>query len=673
MNYGKKNVFLYCHKDHKIKIQEHRKNHQDMNKFTIALIVFFFIQPTLSSAQVKLPRLISDGMVLQRDREIKVRGRAAPHEAVKLTFRNNTYNTKADSRGNWSIPLPAQNAGGPYKMIFEASNRIVLNNIVFGDVWVCSGQSNMELTMERVREKYAKIIQQAENPDIRQFLVPDQYDFKEEHRDLDGGQWQSATPENVLGFSAVAYFFARELYEKHKVPIGLINAALGGSPVEAWMSEETLKPFPYAYEELQKFKDDKLIENIAKEDSIRTAQWYGQLNAKDLGLKDQPYWHEKDIRDENWNSMKIPGYWADEPGGNKNGVVWFRKEVNIPASMTGKPASLWLGRIVDQDFAYINGQQVGSTGYQYPPRKYAVAPGILDEGRNVIAVRVINSSGKSGFVTDKPYFLAVQDDTIDLKGLWKYKTGASMPPLKGPTFIRWKPGGLYNKMIAPLLNYTIKGVIWYQGESNTGNPSNYDKTFPAMIHNWRTEWKQGDFPFLYVQLTNFMKETTTPTASNWAELRQKQLNTLALPNTGMAVTIDLGEWNDIHPLNKADVGKRLALLARKIAYGEKNITASGPLPEKADFRKDDIQITFRNTGKGLTTRNGKAPDYFSISSDGKNFVWAKAEITGKNTIRVWNDSVSSPVVVRYAWADNPVSANLYSKNGLPASPFELRK
>ncbi|MGS2739685.1 sialate O-acetylesterase [Sinomicrobium sp. M5D2P17] len=645
-----------------------------MNKSSIFGILFLLIQfPAIISAQIRLPRLISDGMVLQRDREIKVWGWASPGESVKLTFGDITYTAKADNNGNWDITLPSQKAGGPYDMVFEASNRVAIQNIVFGDVWICSGQSNMELPMARVREKYAEIVRLAENPDIRQFLVPDQYDFKKENKDLEDGEWQSATPETILDFSAVAYFFALELYEQYQVPIGLINAALGGSPVEAWMSEETLREFPYAYEELQKFKDDALIKKIETEDSTRAADWYRTLNAKDPGLAENNSWSSPETEDQDWNTTEIPGYWKEGSVGKHIGTVWFRKTVDIPKNMTGKPARLSLGRIIDQDYVYINGEQVGTTGYQYPPRKYDIETGVLKAGKNTITVRVVCNAGNGGFVPDKPYYLAVPGDTVDLKGTWKYRTGATMPRAPGQTFIRWKPGGLYNKMIAPLFNYSIKGVIWYQGESNTGNPEGYNQTFPAMIGNWREAWKQGDFPFLYVQLANFMEETDTPVESNWAALRQAQLNTLSVPNTGMAVITDLGEWNDIHPLNKKDVGKRLALLARKMAYGEKTITASGPIPAKANFKKDHVIVTFDHTGKGLVTRNNKAPEYFAISADGKNFIWAKAEITGKNTVRVWNAAVSNPVVVRYAWANNPATANLYSENGLPASPFELKK
>ncbi len=639
-------------------------------RFSLFILLTSFA-PNLFS-QVRLPKVISDGVIFQRDTEIKIWGWASGNENIVLTFKENVHETQADKNGEWSIILPPQKAGGPYEMVFQASNSIVLGNILFGDVWVCSGQSNMELTMERVKEKYADVIENSENMNIRQFLVPDDYDFKVEHKDFDHGNWVSANPESLLSFSAVAYFFAKELYNQYQVPIGIINAALGGSPVEAWMSENTLKEFPAAYKELQEFKDDSLIMQIQESDRKRSDNWYKELTVKDRGLTSTPKWNDPVLENPDWKDMSIPGYWSDTPVGDTNGVVWFRKEINLTKSMVGKTAKLFLGRIVDQDYVYINGELIGTTGYQYPPRRYTVDSTILKEGKNTIAVRVINTSGKGGFVLDKPYYLAAGNDTIDLKGNWKYKLGASMKPLESQTFIRWKPGGLYNKMVAPLLNVCIKGVIWYQGESNADNPSNYRETFPAMIHNWRQSWNQGDFPFIYVQLANFMEETTEPSESKWAELRQAQLETLRIPNTGMVVTIDLGEWNDIHPLNKYDVGRRLALQARKLAYLEQNTFADSPTPDKSVFKRKKAILYFINTGKGLVAKGDRDLHYFSISGDGKNYSWAKAKIKG-NRVIVWNDRIEFPIAIRYAWADNPKSANLYTLDGLPASPFEILK
>lgn len=644
-----------------------------MKNAFLVLITFITLQTIDLKAQIRLPKLISDGVVLQRNEELKLWGWAAANEKVKLAFKDKDYVTTADISGKWLILLPKQVAGGPYKLEFKASNEITVSDVLFGDVWICSGQSNMELPMERVKGKYEQVIKNATNSSIRQFLVPDKYNFKTELDDFDSGSWVSCSPENVLNFSAVAYFFAKSISEKYPIPIGLINTSLGGSPVEAWMGESALKPFPLAYQEVQKFKSDSLIDAIQKSDQKRNDDWYSELNTKDNGLSNnKPIWNQATIDDSDWKEMQIPGYWADGSLGNINGVVWFRKEITVPKSAADKPAKLVLGRIVDQDFVYINEKFVGTTGYQYPPRIYSVNSNVLKEGKNTITVRVINNSGRGGFVLDKPYYLVVENDTINLQGGWKYKLGTEMKSLAGPTFIRWKPAGLYNAMIAPLLNFKIKGAIWYQGESNTSNPSDYKKTFPAMITNWREKWNQGDFPFLFVQLANFMEEKSIPTESNWAALRQAQFESLSVPNTGMAVAIDLGEWNDIHPLNKEAVGKRLALQAQKIAYHLKNSIASGPAPEKYSFTKNHVMISFKDIGKGLISKDGAGLKYFSISNDGKNFVWAKAQIIG-NQVKVWNHSVQNPIVVRYAWADNPQTANLFSKEGLPATPFQIQK
>ena len=611
-------------------------------------------------------------MVLQRDTETKIWGWAAAEETVELMFQDRTYQAQADGQGHWAITLPAQPAGGPYEMALQASNSITLRNILFGDVWVCSGQSNMELPMERVKEKYEEAIARANNTQIRQFLVPDRYNFKQPQEDVESGVWQPATPQHILEFSAVAYFFASELYETYQVPIGLINTALGGSPVEAWLSEEALADFPEAYEELQRFKNDDLIDSIEASDQTRASRWYGKLDQQDQGLTATPPWSAPEADDHAWKTTELPGYWADGPLGEVNGAVWFRKELEVPASMAGKPARLWLGRIVDQDYAYLNGKQVGTTGYQYPPRRYTAEAGILKEGKNTLAVRVVSNAGRGGFVPDKPYYLAVGNDTIDLTGSWKYQLGTTMPPLESQTFVRWKPGGLYNAMIAPLLNYSMKGVIWYQGESNAKDPSTYHRTFSTMIADWRKAWGQGAFPFLYVQLANFMETTDAPVESDWARLRQAQLETLSVPNTGMAVIIDVGEWNDIHPLNKEAVGHRLALQAKQVAYGEQESVAAGPVPAHTTFKPQEVLISFENVGKGLWAKGGAPLKYFAISNDGDHFVWAHAEVNG-DTVRVWSEQVANPTVVRYAWADNPETANLYNQEGLPATPFEVSK
>ncbi|PXY42196.1 sialate O-acetylesterase [Flavobacterium cheongpyeongense] len=633
-------------------------------KKTVLLIALF--ASLAMNSQIKLPRLISDGMILQRNIKVKIWGWAAANEKIELTFNHKSYKTITAEDGKWTIMLPSQKAGGPYTMVFKASNTITLKNILFGDVWICSGQSNMELPMERVKDKYSKIIANAHNQDIRQFLVPDQYDFEKENTDFSSGHWVSVTPANILQFSAVGYFFANEIYEKYKIPIGLINAALGGSPAESWINEEGIKKFPEFYHEYQRFKDKNLIAQIESNDKKINNEWYQLLNKTDEGLKNK--WSNPELNDADWNTMDVPGYWADNKLGNVNGAVWFRKEFKI-SKVKENTVKLTLGRIVDADSVFVNGHFVGTTSYLYPPRKYTFKSNILKEGKNEMVIRVINNSGKGGFVMDKEYQLVSGNDSIDLSGLWKYKLGTKMRPLPSQTFIRWKPVGLYNAMIAPLKNFAIKGVLWYQGESSTKNPVEYSALMKTLISNWRTEWKQGDFPFLYVQLANYMETKAEPVESNWAELRQQQKNTLSVPNTAMAVIIDAGEWNDIHPLNKYDVGHRLALQARKMVYGEKKLVSSGPLFQSMKREQNKLILSFSDIGSGLIPKNNAVLKGFAIAGTDGKYVWANAKILNDKII-VWSGSIPNPMKVRYAWADNPSEANLYNKENLPASPFE---
>ncbi|MCG6915487.1 sialate O-acetylesterase [bacterium BMS3Abin03] len=629
-------------------------------------IIFIIVFSLASFGKVKLPKLISDGMILQRNTDVNIWGWADANENISVSFVGSTYNTIADNKGNWKVVLADLKPGGPYQIQI---NSITINNILVGDVWVCSGQSNMELPMRRVSWNYPSEIEHSENKYIRQFLVPDKYNFDEPQNDLSSGTWKSASPENTPDFSATAYFFAKFLYEKYKVPIGLINSALGGSPVESWISGNALKKFPKYYNEAKLFRDSILIKKIEASDRARSNAWYTLLHKVDRGFKDpENIWYKTNLNTSDWSTMEVPGYWSEETDlGQLNGVIWFWKKVEIPSSMAGKSAKLILGRIVDADSAFINGQFVGTVSYQYPPRRYDIPTGLLKAGENTIVVRVISNIGKGGFVPDKQYAVVTKDTSINLTGEWKFHLGAEMPPLESQTFIRWKPTGLYNAMIAPLLNYKIKGVIWYQGESNAERPKEYLSLFSTMIKDWRTNWNEGNFPFLFVQLPNFMETKSEPSESNWALLREAQLKTLSLPNAGMVVAIDIGEWNDIHPLDKKDVGYRFALAAEKLAYGD-NIVYSGPIYKSMKIDGNKIILSFTHTGSGLIAKGDNKLKYFAIAGNNKKFVWANAKIEN-NKVVVWNDKVKNPVAVRYAWADNPDGANLYNKEGLPASPF----
>ncbi|ADQ04207.1 protein of unknown function DUF303 acetylesterase [Caldicellulosiruptor owensensis OL] len=620
---------------------------------------------------LRLARLISDGMVLQRDQKIKIWGWALPEEKVTVHFLDKSYSTVANTDGKWEVTLPELQAGGPYFMVIETFQKsITINNILIGDVWVCSGQSNMVLPMERVKDIYEEEIANCDNPFIRQFTVPDRYDFKGPQEDLEEGSWEPVTKDTILRFSAVGYFFAKALFEKYHVPIGLIKACVGGTPIEAWLSEDALQQFPENLKILEQLKIDGYIESIKKKEEAEINAWYEKLNKEDKGMKKgEPAWFDPNYDDSDWQTVKLPASWKEMGLDSLKGVVWFRKKVTVPASVVGKPAKLYMGTIVDSDHTYINGTLVGSTSYRYPPRKYEVPAHLLKPGENVIAIRVVSNDGNGEFVKGKPYKLFTEDYQIILEGEWKYRVGAvAEKPLPSMTFFEYKPAGLFNGMIAPLLKFSIKGVIWYQGESNTDNPKEYHKKFCALIADWRQKWGQGNFPFLYVQLANFMEAKSQPSESKWAELREQQRKTLVVPNTGMAVTIDLGEWNDLHPSNKKDVGERLALLARKIAYGEENLVASGPLYKSAKIEGNKVIIEFSEVGSGLVAKGGGELKHFAIAGSDKKFTWAKAVIED-NKVIVWNESISNPAYVRYAWADNPEGANLYNKEGLPASPF----
>jgi sialate O-acetylesterase len=639
-------------------------------KALFGLIFICFISWSFSiCAQVKLPKLISDGMVLQRHTEVKIWGWSASNEKVQIHFLDSTFYASANEHGDWDVTFSGLKPGGPYDMKIVASNTITLNDILIGDVWVCSGQSQMDINMKRVSPLYEEEIKNAGNKNIRYFAVPTVYNFNEPQKDIPYGRWESISQENILYVSAIAYFFATELYNKYEVPIGIIRSSLGGSPAEAWVSEDAIKHFPEHYDEAQKLKDTALIHQIQRTDKKHTNAWYTKLNNIDKGYQNPNMpWYKPEVDISGWSVMKVPGYWAEGELGEVNGVVWFRKNVNIPSNMAGKSAKLNLGRIVDADSVFVNGVYVGSVSYQYPPRRYDIPENLLREGKNTIAVRIISNSGRGGFVLDKPYELIIEGEKIDLTGNWHYRLGAKMETLHRQTFIRWKPIGLYNGMIAPLTNYTIKGAIWYQGESNTGRPEEYSTLFPVMINNWREKWQLGDFPFLFVQLHNFMESYDYPTESNWALTREAQLNALRLPNTAMAVAIDLGEWNDIHPLNKKDVAKRLALAAQKTAYSEKGIVASGPIYKSMVIKGDSIILTFSDIGTGFMIKDGDELKGFAIAGEDRIFVWANTKIIN-NQVIVWNQKVKNPVAVRYAWANNPEGANLYNKEGLPASPF----
>ena len=616
-------------------------------------------------AKVKLPALVSDGMVLQRDQKLKIWGSADAGEKVVVSFLNKKYSTKADAKGNWMVFLPKLKVGGPHLMTI---NDITLKDILVGDVWLASGQSNMELPMYRVRTVEAEEISNANNPNIRFFTVPQKYNFKAPQSNLDAGKWESTNTSTIGNFSAAAYFFAKEIQSKYQIPVGIIHSSLGGSPIQSWMDVNTLKNYPEYIEEAKTWQNDDLIKKTESSERALSDAWYQELNQSDLGLNQN--WNSLETDFSTWKSILMPASWEDQEGAFE-GSVWLKKEITLTKEQAGKRAFLNLGRIKDADETYVNGKKVGNVTYEYPPRWYQIPENLLKEGKNIITVRAINGSGKGEFIADKPYFLEIEGKQIALTGEWKYKIGTKMDRLApGQTFIRWKSTGLYNQMIHPLTNFALKGALWYQGESNTRKPSEYEDLLSTMISDWRAKWDNPNFPFIVVQLANFMEPKSVPVETNWAELREKQRRvSLNIPNTGLAVIIDVGEWNDIHPLDKKSVGIRMAKQAEKLVYDSK-ISADGPIYSHMIIEGNSIRLFFKNGTDSF--RQESDLKEFSVKGEDGKWNWATAKIDG-STILVSSNEVKNPVAVRYAWADNPINANLFGVNGLPASPFTTEK
>jgi sialate O-acetylesterase len=640
----------------------------------ICLLVFVSLT---TQAQLRVPSLISDGMVLQRDTPLTIWGWATPGEKIAIRFSGKSYKTTTDASGKWQVKLPPMKAGGPFTMDIAGNTQLSVKDILIGDVWFCSGQSNMVHQLNIHDVTYANEIATANYPQIRQFWVPTLTSLQGPQSDVPNGQWKKAVGQDVRPFSAVAYFFAKKIHQRYNIPVGIINASVGGTPIEAWISESGLNEFSTLEATVAKNKDTSYVNDLTRRQSTMPRP----ASPVDLGMTGATKWYDPAYVPKGWRPINVPGYWEDQGVKDLNGIVWYRREVDVPAAMVGKPATVFLGRIVDADELYVNGKSVGRTTYMYPQRRYKLPADVLKAGKNVFVVRVTNNGGKGGFVPDKPYSLFAGADTVDLKGTWQYKVGVAFQPIQDGGFAGGNPAGgisaqnqptsLYNAMVAPEIKYAIKGFCWYQGESNAGKPAEYAQLLPALIADWRSKWQQGTLPFLYVQLPGFMDYSYQPSESGWAVLRESQLSALSVPNTAMAVAIDLGEWNDIHPDNKKDVGERLALAALKTAYHE-NIVSSGPLYQSANIDGNKITISFTNVGSGLATRDDEAPGDVAIAGADKKFVWAKAKIEG-NTVVVWSDDVPNPQFVRYAWADNPVNANLINKEGLPASPFRTDK
>ena len=637
------------------------------NSVLLVVAICLSVAPIALRADVVPNPLFTDGAVLQQGMEVPVWGTADPGERVTVAIQGQAVSATASSDGKWMVRLAAMKAGGPHTLTISGKNTIILKDVLIGEVWICGGQSNMERHLglqagQKPIVDWEKEVREANYPQIRQFYVVQKMSFTPQQTEQGG--WSVCSPKTVPDFTAVGYFFGRDLYLDRHVPIGLIHSSWGGTPAEAWTGDAALRALPdFApqLEELRRLAADP--EGARRDHEARLEKWY-QVN--DRGSMAGAEWSAPELDTASWKQMTLPTLWesAGEPG--LDGVVWFRKSIELPEAAAASAAELDLGMIDDIDTTWVNGVRVGATDGYNLVRKYSVPAGVLKPGRNVIAVRVLDHGGGGGIWGDRQLQLVFKagdpSERVVLSGAWQYKIGADLkntpwPPLsitESPN----APTVLYNAMIAPLLPYAIRGVIWYQGESNVGRERQYRTLFPALIADWRRVWGEGDFPFLFVQIAPYSDMTP--------EIREAQLLTFEhTKNTAMAVTIDCGDAEDIHPAHKQPVGARLALAARALAYGEK-VEYSGPIFQSLKVKGAKSILSFTHIDGGLEAHGGPLLG-FTVAGADKVFKPAQAEIRGK-TVVVSSDAVSQPVAVRYGWANVP-EGNLYNRDGLPASPF----
>lgn len=638
----------------------------------ISITLFLIIAITNRAfAQLKVSRLFKDHMVIQRDQPVTVWGWNKKGKKVTVSFDAVSKTVQTDNQGAWNVVFPAMNAdnGIPHKIrIQSGKDSIKIADVVIGDVWLCSGQSNMEWPLKNTIGADAEI-RASNDPYLRHFKVPQSYANTPEDS-LAGGKWQVSSPTNSGNFTAVGYYFAKNLRKDENIPIGLLNSSWGGSRIEPWMSAQALQlkdPLNFL-EKLQSGENDKFIEKIKKLKKL----FPGMTEKTGDFENDTDSWAMEDVDPSDWQDLKVPSLWESQGYPDFDGIVWYRTTFELTNEEALQAAEISLGMIDDSDITWVNEHFVGETIQQYNKfRNYQVNAGFLKPGINTIAIRVDDTGGGGGIYGEaKQLFVKTADRTISLAKDWKIKIEAYRHSIMDKNQV---PTLLYNKMIYPVLRFPIKGVIWYQGESNANNEKDayaYRILFANMIRQWRRDWKIGDFPFLFVQLANYMPAKEQPEDSNWALLRESQTETLKVPNTAQAVIIDLGEANDIHPRNKKDVGYRLALGAEKLAYG-KDLVSSGPVFKNYKVEENKVTISFENVNSGLICkRKCGNVNGFAIAGVDKKFYWAKG-IIKNNEVVIWSEHVKKPVYVRYAWADNPEDVNLYNKEELPATPFRF--
>lgn len=620
-------------------------------------------------AQTRLNGIFGDSMVLQRDAPLRIWGKASAGESITVKFHSQERKTSADKNGEWLVVLSPEKAGGPYALTVHGKETVTLKGILMGDIWLCSGQSNMEFPVKGWSSVYNadEEIKQADFPQIRLFTVEKNVEAQPADH-LKGGVWQTCSPASISPFSAVGYFFGRALQKDLQVPIGLINSTWGGTQIEAWISHAGFVNDPY-FKQIIKTAPSLTINELVEKRQLREKQYLELLQKGLPDAADSAQWKTAGYDHRNWSMMDLPGLWEQQQNLSRlDGVVWFRKDIYVDSADAGNAGSLHLAKIDDRDETYLNGVMIGGIAGWNTDRAYSVPEGLLKPGKNVIAIKVEDSGGGGGIHGEgSDLFLTVNNHKKSLTGPWHYRVEKIAHSSNGIGPNEY-PSLLYNGMIHPFHQLNIKGVIWYQGEANAWRAYEYKYGLPLLISDWRNRFNNKSLPFYYVQLTSYdAGNGNSNQGSTWAELRESQSATLRVPKTGMAVTIDIGDAKDIHPRNKKDVGERLAAIALQRTYGINKIS-SGPVYTAMRKTGQKLVIDFSLVGKGLTAKGANELSGFEIAGSDRKFFPAKAIIAGRS-VELSSVEVLNPVAVRYAWADDASNANLFNKDGWPAAPF----
>lgn len=632
-----------------------------MKRLSLLFVLLLGIAVQLH-ATVRLPQFFTHNMVLQRNSSIPIWGWAAAYEKIVVQLHGQTKTAKANAKGEWQLWLDAEAAGGPYVLQVKAQNTTQINNVLIGEVWLCSGQSNMEWTVAQSSTAKQTLLEPS-NPFIRHIKVLRQINALPQTDAATSG-WQLCDSSTVGGFTAVGYYFAKRIYDSLQIPVGLIHASWGGTNAETWISREGFESsdvFKAMMARMPKVNLDSLTE--LKVRSKR--EWITHLQGRPLNNPDTALFKSPDYNDAQWLELYAPQLWEEQRIGELDGQVWLRKTIVLPADAVSKPALLQLAKIDDDDITYVNGVRVGATNQWDAKRSYTVPVGVLKAGKNVIAVKVDDHGGGGGIYGAAEDLQLVANNTVlSLVGNWKFQVVAIQQRVNENSL----PSLCYNAMINPLVPYGMRGVLWYQGESNVGRAYQYRHTFPLLIKDWRRKWGRGDFPFYYVQLATFNNPGNSNEGCGWAELREAQTLTLGLPNTGMSITTDIGHPTDIHPTNKQTVGNRLAAIALNNTYGHPMVY-SGPVYQSMQTLGNQLLLSFDHIAGGLVTpdKYGYLKGFEIAGADGR-FYFAQAFIRN-NQVVVSAPQVPHPVAVHFGWMGDASECNLFNQAGFPAVPF----